>query len=123
MSESFRVGELVELVYSRYHSMTVPRDVTVVAPLEPAFDTNTRSQEIRKPVAGQIYRENDIRFERYVRVEKVGEGRRSVAIRTVMLVGGRWLDAPRSRLSYADVERFGAKRRSGYSLYVADGRP
>lgn len=71
---------------------------------------------------GQIYRENDARFERYVRVEKVGEGRRSISIRTVVLIGGRWFDAPRSRLSYADRERFGAKRRSGYSLYVVDGR-
>lgn len=78
---------------------------------------NATSHTASAPLQGDIWKENDVRFTRYVRVERVGTGRRCVAIRTVMLVNDRWLDAPRSRLSYADIERFGKKSASGYSLH------
>lgn len=65
---------------------------------------------------GQIWREVDPRRERFVRVESVSMGRCGVSIRTVEKRDRRWLDAPRSRLSYADHDRFNAKR-GGYALH------
>jgi hypothetical protein len=61
---------------------------------------------------GQIWREVDPRFTRYVRVESDGQ---RIGIRAVVKAGDRWVDAPRSRLSYADRSRFDG-RRGGYEL-------
>lgn len=69
-----------------------------------------------KPKQGQIWVEMDPRFERYIRIESVGVGRRSVGFRTVVLLAGRWIDGPRSRMSYVNPERFNAKR-SGYAIH------
>lgn len=70
-----------------------------------------------KPRQGDIWKERDPRFDRYVRIESVGTGRRSVAIRTVLLSDdGKWRDSPRSRLSYADIERFNGKS-TGYAMH------
>jgi hypothetical protein len=69
------------------------------------------------PQPEDIWQERDPRFTRLVRVESVGTGRRSVAIRTVLLRDdGNYTDAPNSRLSYADIERFKG-RSTGYKLY------
>lgn len=71
-------------------------------------------QEIRD---GQIWREVDPRFERYVRIMRVGKfARRSIEIRTVKIVDGQWQIAPHSRLTFCDLERFNGKR-GGYELY------
>lgn len=69
-----------------------------------------------KILAGQIWKECDPRFERFIRVESVGCGRRSVQTRTVIERDGMWIDAPNSRASYCDPERFNGKR-GGYSLW------
>jgi hypothetical protein len=69
-----------------------------------------------KPKVGQIWVEMDPRAERYIRIESVGVGRRSVGLRTVVWTGKQWADGPRSRMSYADPERFNAKR-GGYAIY------
>jgi hypothetical protein len=65
---------------------------------------------------GQIWREVDPRFVRHVRIDTVGYSRRAIGIRTVIEVDGRWIDAPRSRLSYADEQRFDGKR-GNYALH------
>ena len=75
------------------------------------------TKEKRTPKQGEIWKEVDPRFERYVRIESVGVGRRSVAIRTVTSIGGRWSEVPRSRISYADPERFNGKR-GGYTYHA-----
>ena len=67
---------------------------------------------------GQIWKEVDPRAERFVRIESVGMGRRNVSIRTVVKRDFGWSDAPRSRLSYADGERFDG-RRGGYEFHEA----
>lgn len=67
---------------------------------------------------GQIWKEVDPRFQRFVRIDGVGHGRRGISIRTVEQKDGRWAEAPRSRLSYCDAERFRGKR-SGYALHQA----
>lgn len=69
-----------------------------------------------KPKQLQIWKECDPRFERYVRIESVGVGRRSIGIRAVVWSDDRWVDAPRSRMSYADPERFNGKR-GGYQFH------
>ncbi|MBN9434035.1 MAG: hypothetical protein J0I45_16510 [Bosea sp.] len=68
--------------------------------------------------AGQIWKEVDPRFTRFIRIENVGAGRRSISIRTVENVDGRWVDAERSRCSYADPQRFNGKR-GNYAFYEA----
>jgi|GEM_PF-1524966 len=69
-----------------------------------------------KPKFGQIWVEMDPRCERYVRVESMGVGRRSVGIRTVVLDDDVWVDGPRSRMSYVDPERFRGQR-GGYAIH------
>lgn len=64
----------------------------------------------------QIWKEVDPRFERFVRIESVGVGRRSIGLRTVILDDGRWVDGPRSRMTYADPERFRGQR-GGYAIW------
>lgn len=64
---------------------------------------------------GQIWREVDPRFNRFVRVVSVAMTRRGVGIRTVVPESGEWKDAPNSRISYADHTRFNSKR-GGYEL-------
>lgn len=68
------------------------------------------------PAIGQIWREVDPRFSRFVRVEALATDRRSVSVRTVMKENGYWKPAPRSRLGYADSERFCGKR-GGYAIH------
>lgn len=68
------------------------------------------------PKVGDIWKEVDPRQERFVRVESVGTGRRSVAIRTVIFAFHQWREAARSRVSYADLERFNG-RRGGYAFH------
>lgn len=63
----------------------------------------------------QIWKEVDPRFERHVRIEGVRAGRRGVQIRSVARVGSGWMEVPRSRVSYADHERFNGKR-GGYEF-------
>jgi hypothetical protein len=58
---------------------------------------------------GQIWKEYDSRMERFVRIESVAITRRGVCIRTVIRSSEGWKDAPRSRCSYADQERFNGK--------------
>lgn len=86
--------------------------------------------ENHTPQVGDIWKEVDSRIERYVRVERVGVGRRSITIRTVVFnpsnMGRRWRDAPRTRATYADLGRFNG-RRNGYKLHergvLADALP
>lgn len=72
--------------------------------------------EVALPKNGDIWREVDPRFERFVRIEAIYSGRRGYQIRTVTQTEGKWSPAPRSRLSYADAERFNGKR-SGYEFH------
>lgn len=65
---------------------------------------------------GQIWKECDPRMDRWVRIESVGVGPRSVHVRAVTLQDGRWIEAPRSRLGYASPERFNG-RRGGYAIW------
>ena len=72
---------------------------------------------------GQIWREVDPRAVRHVRVLKIGEGRRSVLIRTVYRSGDgsrlspwQWDFTRGSRTSWCDRERFNGKR-GGYALF------
>lgn len=65
---------------------------------------------------GQIWREVNPRRERFVRIEAVSLMRVGISVRTVVKVDGKWCDAPRSRLSYADRQRFNGKR-GGYALH------
>lgn len=67
-------------------------------------------------VAGQIWKEVDPRFERYVIIQHVGEGRRSIQVRTVTHNGKGWEVAPKSKSSWCDAERFNGKR-GGYQLW------
>ena len=69
---------------------------------------------------GQIWREVDPRFERHVRIESIGAGRRSVGIRTVVRHDGRWIEGPRSRASWCDGERFNGKRGNYEFVLPAD---
>lgn len=74
---------------------------------------------------GQIWREVDPRFERFVRVESVAGGsRRSVGVRTVVRFTEHsgWGYAPRSRLSYCDANRFNGKR-GGYEPVADQASP
>ena len=66
---------------------------------------------------GQIWREVDPRFYRFARVVHVlEEGRRSIAIRTVLETGAHhWEYSGSSRLSWVNRERFNGKR-GGYEL-------
>lgn len=67
---------------------------------------------------GQIWTEVDPRFARFVRVETVAGGTvGSIGIRTVVARDGRWVDGPKSRLSYANRERFNGKARN-YALHL-----
>lgn len=70
---------------------------------------------------GQIWKEVDPRFERYVRIVTVlPSGRRSIGIQTCAENGkGGWAPAPRSRHSWCDRERFNGKR-GGYALHRED---
>jgi hypothetical protein len=76
----------------------------------------TAAPDVRE---GDIWKEVDPRMERFVRVASVGTGRRSVAIRTVVLAMGQWRSTARSRLVYADRDRFNGKR-SGYALHYRE---
>jgi hypothetical protein len=68
------------------------------------------------PRKGQIWREVDPRFVRYIKILSVTEGRRGVGIRTVDKdVEGNWSFVSGSRSTYADHERFNGKR-GGYEL-------
>lgn len=79
----------------------------------------TDTDTVRTPQVGEIWREVDPRFERFARVQSDGiAGRRGVAIRTVVYRDGRWIDAPTSRSSYADLSRFNGKR-GGYEFHEA----
>lgn len=70
---------------------------------------------------GQIWKEVDPRFERSIRIEKISAGtRRSIQIRTVEKRDGEWREAPRSRISYCDRNRFNEKR-GGYAFQCAGG--
>jgi hypothetical protein len=71
---------------------------------------------------GQIWREVDPRFDRYVRVLEVTDAQRGIMVRTVYRTGTgaptsphEWLFANRSRASWCDRERFNGKR-GGYEL-------
>jgi hypothetical protein len=61
------------------------------------------------PAKGQIWKEVDPRFNRFVRVERVTLGGH-VAIRTVIRDAGSWISAPRSRELLTKPERFNGKR-------------
>lgn len=65
---------------------------------------------------GQIWQEQDPRVERFVRIESVGTGPRSIRIRTVYVESGQWVKDPSSRGSFASRERFNGKR-GGYRLH------
>ena len=71
-----------------------------------------------EPKCGQIWKECDPRFVRFVRIEKVVPGRRGISIRAVAYAEGAWIDTPKSRLSYADPSRFNGKR-GGYQIHQA----
>lgn len=74
-----------------------------------------------KPEKGQIWREVDPRFDRYVMVLDVREGRRGILVQTTERNDlGQWVPAPRSRKSWCDVERFSG-RRGGYELTSSGG--
>lgn len=90
-----------------------------------AYDASLRKKEdAPQPrvaielAAGQIWREVDDRFQRYVRIENVQAGRRGISIRTVEKADLGWQAAPRSRLSYADHNRFNGKN-GGYEFAEA----
>lgn len=74
-----------------------------------------------KPEKGQIWREVDHRFDRYIMVLDVREGRRGILAQTTERNDlGQWRPAPRSRKSWCDVERFNG-RRGGYELFAHPG--
>jgi hypothetical protein len=62
---------------------------------------------------GQIWREVDSRFERFIRVEKIGEN--GVIIRTVARGSAGWKVGKRSRLNWAEARRFNGKS-GGYEF-------
>lgn len=66
---------------------------------------------------GQIWREVDPRFERYIRVRYVCTGGSAVAIETVIPCDEcGWIIKPRSRRNQAAIERFNSKC-GGYVLH------
>lgn len=71
---------------------------------------------MQKLLAGQIWKECDPRFERFIRIEGVSGHRRGITTRTVIERDGSWIEAPRSRANYCDAERFNGKR-GGYALW------
>ena len=62
---------------------------------------------------GQIWREVDPRFDRFVRIEEVGP--HQIGLRTMIHDGKRWIAAPRSRAAVTSPTRFNGKR-GGYEL-------
>lgn len=69
---------------------------------------------------GQVWKEVDPRFERFVLVTDVQPGRRGIQVQTVTFHENEgWVFAPRSRKAWCDKERFNGKR-SGYELYDQD---
>jgi hypothetical protein len=73
-----------------------------------------------EPIAvGQVWKEVDPRFTRYVQVEAIHGGHRAnIAIRTVIEKSGVWEPKKGARLSYADGTRFDG-RRGGYAFHQA----
>lgn len=70
-----------------------------------------------EPVIGQIWREVDSRFVRFVRVKAVLSGDRGIGIQTATENGkGGWMDKPRSRFSWSDRARFNGKHQ-GYEFH------
>lgn len=69
------------------------------------------------PVEGSIWRDVYPRFERHVRVQGPPSGfPQTVRIRTVVKRSdGVWVLAPRSRDTYANLDRFNGKR-GGYEI-------
>lgn len=75
-----------------------------------------------EPKVGQIWKEVDPRLNRFVSIESVKPNwRRGITIRTVVNQDGVWVPAPRSRVSYADAERFNGKR-GGYAIHGEQGK-
>lgn len=75
------------------------------------------------PQVGDIWREVDPRCERFVRIESVGvvtTHSRSIGIRTVIRRESGWIAVPRTRTSYARLDRFRGKR-GGYALHERAG--
>jgi hypothetical protein len=69
------------------------------------------------PAVGQVWKEVDPRLTRYVQIEAIqGFHKANIAIRTVVKKNGIWMPAQKSRLSYADGDRFNGKR-GGYELH------
>lgn len=71
------------------------------------------------PDVGEIWREVDPRFDRFVRIVSVSSSR-SANIRTVIKDGDGWIDDPRGYASTAHPRRFNGKR-GGYEL-IAEAR-
>lgn len=70
------------------------------------------------PEKGQIWREVDPRFNRFIMVLDVQPGRRGVLVQTYECTNlGQWVPAPRSRKAWCDIERFNGKR-NGYEPAV-----
>ena len=58
---------------------------------------------------GQIWRENDERYERFVRVlqiDDLGYGQRSVMVCNVQQANGKWVDLRGGQLSWINAKRF-----------------
>jgi len=65
---------------------------------------------------GQIWREVDPRFERFVRIEAInGAEVQWARVRTVKKYGNVWSATPGARVSNAQAQRFNGKR-GGYEL-------
>lgn len=75
-----------------------------------------------EPRAGQIWKEVDPRFKRYVRIIGVYLGNRRVVIETVGFdkVSG-WFKRPKTATTQADIARFNGKR-GGYALHQDVGQ-
>lgn len=74
---------------------------------------STHPEDEKKLRVWDVWKEVDPRIQRFVQIEDL---RAMVAIRTVVLKDGRWVAAPKSRVSYAHAERFNGKR-GGYALH------
>lgn len=72
------------------------------------------------PRKGDIWKDVDPRRERFIRVE--GLFAINIAMRAVVLEGGKWIDAPKSRKDYAARKRFNGKS-GGYTLHFREQTP
>ena len=79
----------------------------------PARLATASSPAVRRPQVGEIWREVDPRFERFLRIEAVGQHK--IGIRAVVRDGSRWISSARSRAGDASPARFHGKR-GGYEF-------